>query len=161
MIPNKDVAAQIRAHLAAGGPIRRWIQPSLTREPGLTVSIIASHDQGTHASGWWRNSEYDRCWHLSLAALAHDSSMGVGYADLPDLDRRAWAKAVFREHLAISWTEPPASKLDIYRSAAASPYTTHIRVFLDRQGRPIKPTGEVYTLLPWAEGDSPAKVFRS
>jgi hypothetical protein len=131
-----------------------WSDLPLT-DPSVTISVLASHDQGTHASGWWRNSDYDRCWHLSLCALhpAH------GYVDLPDSDLKSWARGVFGQHVAISWTEPPASKLDIYRDAPASAYTTHVRVFLDQGGNPIQPEGEVYTLKPWDEG-SPAKVFR-
>ena len=157
MSPNRDVVTAIRRHLKTAKPIRRWTVPSLTREPGLTVSIIASHDQGTHASGWWRNSDYDRCWHLSLCAI---HNIG-GYADLPERDLKACSGTIFARHLTKAWIEPPASKLDIYRNAAASAYTTHVRVFLDREGHPIQPEGEVYTLKPWAEGDSPEKVFRS
>lgn len=155
MRANRDIARAVLVHLVSGGPIRRWLVSSVTREPGLTISLIASHDQGTHASGWWRNSDYDRCWHLSLVAMADGA-----YADLPRPDLDAWGRAIFGQHLAKAWIEPPASKLDAYRHAPASAYTTHIRVFLDRNGRPIQPEGEVYTLKPWAEGDSPEKVFR-
>ena len=145
----------IRRHLVAGGQMQRWVSPSVTGDPALIVSIIASHDEGTHVSGWWRNSDYDRCWHLSLCAMD-----GARYVDLPEADRRAWGFAVFGKHLRIAWIEPPASKLDIHRDAPASAYTTHVRVFLDRDGHPIKPEGEVYTLKPWADGSSPEKVFR-
>lgn len=150
-----QVATKVRRHLVAGGQMRRWTAPSVTNDPELMISVIASHDQGTHASGWWRNSDYDRCWHLSLVAIAGLAK----YADLPEADLRAWGRAVFGQHIKISWTEPPASVLDIYRDAPASAYTTHIRVFLDREGNPIQPEGEVYTLKPWSEG-SPDKVFR-
>lgn len=144
----------VRRHMVGGGELRRWVSPSVTGLP-ITISILASHDEGTHVSGWWRNSDYDRCWHLSLCAM-----VGYEYLDLPEADRRAWGRAVFGKHLAIAWIEPPASKLDPYRNAPASAYTTHIRVFLDREGHPIKPEGEVYTLKPWADGTSPEKVFR-
>lgn len=156
MLAPRAITTEIAHHLTRGHGQRRWVRPSVTREPGLTVSLIASHDQGTHASGWWRNSDYDRCWHLSICAIH-----GGMYADLPDVDLRAWSRGVFGKHLTLAWIEPPASKLDLYRTAAASAYTTHVRVFLDRQGHPIQPEGEVYTLKPWIEGDSPAKVFRT
>lgn len=152
-----QMVTDVRRHLVAGRPQRRWVAPSVTGEPGLVVSVIASHDQGTHASGWWRNSDYDRCWHLSMCAQHHAD----GLVDLPAADLRAWAEGVYGRHLAIAWTEPPASKIDVHRNAPASPYTTHVRVFLDREGNPIQPEGEVYTLKPWVQGDSPAKVFRS
>ena len=162
MFANPTMAAAIRRHLVAGQPSRRWVTPSVTREPGLLLSLIASHDQGTHASGWWRNSDYDRCWHLSLVAIEKPSPLVDGtYADLPGLDLRAWSRAVFGEHLTKAWIEPPASKLDPHRTAPASPYTTHVRVFLDQAGHPIQPEGEVYALKPWSDGSSPPKVFRS
>lgn len=50
-----------------------------------------------------------------------------------------------------------ASVLDVYRM----PHVAHVRLFLDRQNRPILPEGEVYTLKPWDDGSSPEKVFRS
>jgi hypothetical protein len=149
-----NIAREVRDHLLLGGSIRRWTARSIHDE-AVTVSIIASEDRGAHASGWWRNADYDRCWHLSICAMTR-----AGYVDLPDEDRRLWASAVFGKHLSIAWVEPAASKLDIYRDAPASAYTTHVRVFLDQDGHPIKPEGEVYTLKPWADGSSPDKVFR-
>lgn len=158
MFPHKETVADVRSHLMlrSSPEQQRWAVPSLTRDPDIVVSIIASLDTGTHASGWWRNSEYDSCWHMSLCAL----EPGVRFVDLPDIDLRQWSRAVFGEHVSKSWTEPPASKTDAYRDAPASAYTTHVRVFLNRQGIPIQPTGEVYDLRPWDDGTSPAKVFR-
>lgn len=122
----------------------------------VQISLIYSFDHGPHASGWWRNSDYDRCFHLSFAALN-----GSAYVDMPEIDRRAWPRAFFGDNVAMAWWEPPAAEGDPYRNAPASRYTHHVRLFIDRAtGRPIVPAGEVYTLKPWPEGDSPEKVYR-
>ena len=82
----------------------------------LRVSVIVSDDQGTHASGWWRNSEYDRCLHLSVVGM---DARQTAYEDLPEADRRAIAAVVFGDDLTKTWTEPPATRLDPYRTAPA------------------------------------------
>ena len=128
-------------------------------EPGLLLSILITFDQGTHSSGWWKNSQYDACWHLSMVAFEPGSMLLPNFKEVPDDERRAWATVVFGDHVTKAWNEPPASKLDVYRYAPASAYTWHSRVFVDREGHAIIPEGEVYTLRPWDEGDSPEKVF--
>lgn len=132
----------------------RIVVPSVTGDP-VQVSTLLSFDVGPHASGWWRNSEYERCWHLSLAA--RDSR---GFVDLPRDDLMAWTALELGDDRRMAWTEPPAGIFDQYRNVPASRFTTHVRLFCDQQNRPIQPTGEVYTLVPFADGSSPAKVFR-
>lgn len=127
---------------------------------------MLSLDVGAHASGWWVNSDFERCLHLSAShprigrrrfypanevAGAH-----LGYdLDVPtDDEARAWGRVVFRRHAAKAWFEPAAAVGDPYRS----PGVVHLRLFLDQADRPIVPVGEVYTLHPWADGTSPKKV---
>lgn len=139
----------------------RMVVDSLT-EPGLLLSILITYDTGTHASGWWKNSEYNSCWHLSMVGMASRKRLvtnGSEYETVPELERRAWGHVVFGEHVAKAWNEPPASVFDPHRNAPASSHTWHARVFTDREGHAIIPKGEVYTLRPWDEGDSPEKVF--
>ena len=117
------------------------------------VRLALTFDQGTHASGWWRNSEYDRCWHLSLSW-----PRPAGPPEAPaDREVRAWARAFFGRDVAKTWTEPSASPLDIH---GRLPGVVHVRLFLDQDNRPIQPTGEVYTLVPWRDGTSPENIFR-
>jgi hypothetical protein len=141
-------------------PKHRMVVDSLT-EPGLLLSVMITFDKGTHASGWWKNSQYDACWHLSMVGLEPERRLvtKTEFREVPDAERRAWATVVFGDHVTKAWNEPPASKLDMYRNAPASAYTWHSRVFVDREGHAIIPEGEVYTLLPWDEGDSPEKIF--
>ncbi|WP_449408035.1 hypothetical protein [Microbacterium maritypicum] len=121
----------------------------------VTMSILYTLDRGAHASGWWRNSEYETCFHLSIVGLHRNE-----YCEISEVERRAWAVALFGEHASKCWNEPPAYKGDPYRSAPASASTWHTRLFVDQQLRPIIPRGEVYTLIPFEDGTSPEKVFR-
>jgi hypothetical protein len=128
------------------------------RTPDLAVSCLFSLDYNHHGCGWWRNSDYDRCHHLSLCGFSLD---GQRYERPDEAEMRWWAKRFFAGQVAKAWIEPPASTLDHYRTAPASASTWHVRVFIDRDtGQPIIPRGEVYTLRPWADGSSPDKVFR-
>jgi len=120
-----------------------------------TVSILYTLDRGAHASGWWRNSEYETCFHLSIVGM-HAGK----YSQVADVERRAWAIAIFGEQVSKCWNEPPADSTDRYRTAPASVATWHTRLFVDQQLRPIIPRGEVYTLIPFEDGTSPEKVFR-
>lgn len=131
--------------------------PSIT-EPDLHISLIFTLDHGAHASGWWRNSQYETCLHLSTAALTKERSPQL--VEAPAIERRAWAFAMFGEEATKAWNEPPAGENDPYRNAPASRHTWHTRLFLDKNLQPILPTGEVYTLIPFDDGTSPEKVFR-
>jgi hypothetical protein len=124
-------------------------------EPERMFSVLLTFDVGYHASGWWRNSQYDRCWHLSLCIATRTS------LETPELfEAQGIARAFFGEDVRLGWVEPPASAFDAYRTAPASRHTYHIRVFVDRTGKAIQPQGEVYDLVPFEDGTSPLKVFR-
>lgn len=130
-------------------------------DPDVGVSLLLTYDRGYHASGWWRNSQYDTCWHASLVCLDLTGPRPV-HTDPVDRVVRAWMHALFGEWMRHAWIEPPAAPGDPHRNAPASKYATHVRIFTDRGPlRPITPVGEVYHLLPWDDGTSPAKVFRT
>lgn len=138
-------------------------------EPGRWVRILVSLDYGYHASGWFANSDYERCLHLSVSHPRPDAPRmvipaGKGNATAPtpgmaletpsDAEVRAWGRVFFREHAPLAWFEPAAGTLDPYRL----PNIVHLRLYLDAHDRPFLPTGEVYHLRPWADGSSPAKI---
>ncbi len=137
-------------------------------EPGKHLSVLLTFDVGYHNSGWWRNSQYDRCFHLSMVVVTPASGLILPDGTRPpafetptEAEMQAVAQAVFGDDVTKAWIEPPASKFDPYRTAPASSHCWHVRLFVDRRtGQPIKPEGEVYHLKPWPEGDSPEKVFR-
>lgn len=132
----------------------------------LVVSILLTFDKGPHSSGWWRNSEYNQCWHVSIVGIRPPESRLLvnqtpKFEEVPQAERRAWCRVIFGdEDVKKAWNEPPASALDAYRDAPASSSTWHTRVFVDRDGHSIIPQGEVYSLVPWDDGSSPEKVFR-
>lgn len=145
---------------------RHTVDTTAITEPGRITRVMLSLDVGYHASGWFANSDYERCLHLSLShpqigrrrfypaneiAGAH-----LGYdLDVPtDDEARAWGRVVFRRHAPMAWFEPAAPPGDPYRS----PGVVHLRLFLDRADRPMVPRGEVYTLRPFADGSSPARI---
>lgn len=99
-----------------------------------TVGIF-SFDQGHHSSGWWKNPEYERCWHLSLSFFDPVTSLPR------DKDwhlTEKWLSAFYHDNVRFVWSEPPYSKhgkpLDVW----------HYRVFCDPAWEPIIPRGEVY-----------------
>lgn len=132
-------------------------------EPALAASVLLTLDHGAHLNaGWWRNSEYETCWHLSLVGFVRGQYLAGGpvVATLPREEVAAWGLAVFGEAVSMAWNEPPAAEHDAYRTAEASRHTWHTRLFIDQHMQPILPTGEVYTLVPFDDGSSPDKVFR-
>lgn len=139
-------------------------------EPGRPVRALLSLDHGYHASGWFANSDYELNLHLSLShprpelsPLWHPGKPELGFGGGPtgqvetvsDEEARAWGRVVFGEHCTMTWFEPAASVFDAYRM----PNVVHLRLFLDRDTlQPFIPEGEPYTLRPWADGSSPAKI---
>ncbi|RCG31928.1 hypothetical protein DQ384_05125 [Sphaerisporangium album] len=138
-------------------------------EPGRLTRIMYTLDYGYHASGWFANSDYERCLHLSVSHPRPDlpvevrqlpADLGPGaYAamrtETPNDDEvRAWGLVLFREHATKAWFEPAVGPNDPYRA----PNVVHLRLYLDRENRPILPRGEVYDLRPWDDGTSPAKI---
>lgn len=138
-------------------PRHAW-DTSAILEPGRPTRIMLTFDIGYHASGWWRNSDYDRCYHLSISHPAHPTpGLAPAHLEPPSTaEVAAWARAAFPLHYPWTWTEPPASTLDPYRR----PGVAHVRLFTDQRGQPILPEGEVYDLKPYVDGTSPEKVDR-
>lgn len=105
-------------------------------EAGTT--LIFTRDEGHHACGWWKNPEYERCYHLSMSA----APSAIWTPDTPDLDpelEQAWLKAFFKDKLNMLWFEPP------YSALGKAHNVKHWRLFVDPAWQPIIPRGEVYT----------------
>lgn len=95
----------------------------------MQASVIYTRDEGHHSSGWWKNPDYERCLHLSVA-------FADGFAK-----RRGGmlAKAFFGHDSKLLWIEPP------YSAQGKKKEVWHYRLFCNESWRPIKPTGEVYS----------------
>lgn len=97
--------------------------------------LIWTRDFGMHDCGWWKNPDYNQCFHLSLSfqdfkgnALEHDHKIAED-----------WLELFFGESKRLLWIESPYSEhgkeLDIYQ----------YRVFTDCHWQPIMPRKEVYS----------------
>jgi hypothetical protein len=146
---------------------RHTVDTTAILEPGRITRVMLSLDVGAHASGWFANSDYERCLHLSLShprigrrrvyPANEVAGTHLGYdLDAPsDDEARAWGRVVFRRNAPMAWFEPAAGVADAYRS----PGVVHLRLYLDGQDRPMVPYGEVYTLRPFTDGTSPARIL--
>lgn len=138
-----------------------WDTTALT-EPGTPTRVMFSLDVGHHASGWFANSDFEQCLHLSISHPVIENGQLRGRVEDPSIDEvRAWGVAAFGEERRLALVEPPASPLSIdVLQERRSPHVAHIRLWLDRNDEPVKPSGEVYDLKPWDDGSSPEKIFR-
>lgn len=170
-----DVALRhARAHPWRGDePItcpHHYLDTTAITEPGRLTRLLLSLDYGYHVSGWFANSEWESNWHLSVshprpevrkAYLArpdigiYRDGTGMALETPSDDEVRAWGLVLFGpEHAPKAWFEPAASVFDPHRT----PNVVHLRLFVDKEGRPFIPKGEPYTIRPWADGTSPRKV---
>ena len=150
-------------------PMHRLDTTTIT-EPGRLARVLVSQDFGYHDSGWFANSDYESCLHISVsyprpevpkACLArpelgqHRDYVGMDLETPGDDEVRAWGLVFFgTEHAPKSWFEPAASVFDPYRM----PNVVHLRLFLNQAGHPFIPRGEPYTIRPFADGSSPPKI---
>lgn len=98
-------------------------------------SILFTRDVGYHSSGWWKNPDYERCYHLSLAFRDPETR------NPRPRDAKVTAQLVdglFGRSKRFIWTEPP------YSPEGKRNDVWHYRLFCDAGWNPIKPRGEVY-----------------
>jgi hypothetical protein len=146
-------------------------------EPELAVSLSLSRDKMHHSVGWWRNADYEYCWHLSMATKAiveggvpdQGKWSDLPFEHFPPAEVRYWIHAFFREDVDKLWMEPggtdPRLTMDERRAHATM---WHARLFLNplilnRDAEPFvpfMPEGEVYDLTKWIDGLTPPKVDR-
>lgn len=146
-------------------------------EPELTLSLTLSRDRMHHSVDWWRNAEYEYCWHLSMAAKAlalpcdQEQWSGADWEQVPREEAGFWAAVIFQGVDNLLWFEPGGTDPRLTREEARQ-YARfwHMRMFLDPEsinervlpwtGQPFIPRGEVYDLTRWIPGLTPPKVDR-
>lgn len=96
---------------------------------GPPCTIIFTKEVGYHSSGWWKNPDYERCYHLSISF--------PGGKDKSTLKKVLANLFPGFEHLL--WVEPP------YSPEGKATDVWHYRLFCDINWMPIKPRGEVYS----------------
>lgn len=92
------------------------------------ATVIYTRDVGHHTSGWWKNPDYERCWHLSISFRS-----GTEKKALNEIIQN-----LFAPNEKWIWIEPPFSE------TGKSLNVWHYRLFCDEHWQPIKPRGEVY-----------------
>lgn len=141
------------------------LETTAITEPGMPTRIRFSLDHGYHQSGWFANSEFERCLHLSISHPRPDRPklhrtpegtlvMGIDCEAPSHGEIVAWGRVFFRAHAQLALMEPAVGPGDQYRSAGVA----HLRLWVDKVGRPFKPEGEVYHHKPFPDGSSPAKI---
>ena len=97
--------------------------------------LIFTRDCGMHSSGWWKNPDYERCWHLSISF--RDPMTGGHIPKQDDLSEQ-WVEAFYGQNKRFVWAEPP------YSEHGKRSDSWHYRVFCNPLWEPIIPRGEVY-----------------
>ncbi len=92
-------------------------------------SVIFTRDTGHHACGWWKNPDYERCYHLSICFRGGRSKSKL----------RKIISGLFGNSKKFIWEESPFS------NEGKANEIWHYRVFCDQGWNPILPRKEVYT----------------
>jgi hypothetical protein len=107
--------------------------------PDLLAMLIFTRDFGMHGIGWWKNPDYERCYHLSLSFQGRSGARH----ELLDQDHKrskAWCEFFFGDNTRYLWVEPP------YSAHGHAHDIWHYRLFMAPDWRtPILPRKEVYS----------------
>lgn len=106
--------------------------------------LIFTRDVGHHSSGWWKNPQYERCWHLSVSFRVSLWSDEPRPKDVKVTDE--WIDVFYGADKRYVWAEPP------YTSPGKLREVWHYRVFCNPAWQPIVPHGEVYSRELTEEG---------
>jgi len=99
-------------------------------------SITFTRDVGHHSSGWFKNPDFERCWHLSIRFFGEFNQKAVEKI----LD------GIYGQHKHKVLVEGAFTK------EGKKAEIKHYRVFLDQFLQPIVPQGEVYSRLKTESG---------
>lgn len=122
--------------------------------------VIFTRDSGHHLSGWFKNPEFERCWHLSLSAFPDNvQTDGHLLETHQPATQRLFLRAFFKGDAPKTWLEsaktPEGQRLGV----------VHFRLFADPRWVPIHPRGEVYTRefteLGWKSASELGNVIES
>lgn len=104
--------------------------------PEISARVMYSRDIGHHTGGWWKNPDYERCFHLSMSFCVNPTDEPVPFLREP---ANRIAVAFWGDAARWAWVEKPYSpegrRADVW----------HYRLFCDPSWAPILPSGEVYT----------------
>lgn len=81
-----------------------WRDIIARTNPELRIRLCLTRDKMHHSVGWWRNAEYELCWHLSISAW--DRQRRPEPEDIPPEEERYWSFAAFPQNTDKLWHEP-------------------------------------------------------
>lgn len=103
----------------------------------FSALCIFTLDTGHHSCGWWKNPDYETCWHLSISFKDPESGSSIPFK--PKIAQEI-VQAFFEGYTSLIWCEPP------YSEEGKQADSWHYRLFIDTQSKvPILPRGEVYS----------------
>jgi hypothetical protein len=79
LVAHARIKAARMVHDGRDSPAaQRYINSCWHYHRPTLCAIIFTRESGYHSGGWWKNPDYERCFHLSLRFLGYDGA-GVGY----------------------------------------------------------------------------------
>ncbi|HAR45571.1 MAG TPA: hypothetical protein DCS05_05190 [Nitrospiraceae bacterium] len=143
MTPMEKVAQALKARAMTGyfsgvihqAGLQNYIARCTWMHTDGTV-LLFTRDTGHHSAGWFKNPDYERCWHLSISFRDPETEAPRPF-DRKEAER--WTKLFFRGNTNLLWCEPPC-----YPEGKING-VHHYRLFCDEVWQPIKPRGEVYS----------------
>jgi hypothetical protein len=119
----------------------------LRLSPEHGALLIFTRDIGHHTGGWWKNPDYERCWHLSISYRQHHEGPHAvdRMLDQDKAESERIARAFFGDDARLLWCEPP------YSEPGKRADVWHYRLFCGPSWHALKPRGEVYS-----RADTPA-----
>lgn len=111
---------------------------------GLTTRLMFTRDSGHHTSGWFKNPDFERCYHLSIscwfwpaAGITAHGAMEVRDPEPGEVE--TFVDLIFGPWKRYIWEESPKS------AEGKAARVHHYRVFCDPAWQPLMPRGEVYS----------------
>lgn len=98
------------------------------------TQLLFTRDIGYHSCGWFKNPDYERCYHLSLSFWDMQTKQPRPYEYKL---ARTWVNIFYGDWTRYIWTESN------HRPIPSTPH--HYRVMCDPAWQPIIPRGEVYS----------------
>lgn len=119
-----------------GTNISSYFRQCFYKDHERGITIIFTRDSNHHQGGWWKNPDYERCYHLSLYFFS--PILGCPKPKDKEMTEKL-LKMFFGEDRKLLWCEPP------YTDVGKRNDTWHYRLFCNEAWQPIKPRGEVYS----------------
>jgi hypothetical protein len=132
----RDLMQHAKSGLWDGkSPRTLYFERARRMHPETGTLLLLTRENGYHTSGWFKNPDYERCFHLSMSFWDLEGNTGRSFEHPL---AKAWCCALYGPWMRYIWEEGPA--------LSKPPEVRHYRVFVNAYWQPIIPRGEVYNL---------------